>query len=79
MHRGGLCVRLAVKPDAIILDIVESLGISCSVNLAAVFFKHLMGLRKSLFRFVYSIPTLMDLCVRQQIPQHLKHPWSVGH
>jgi hypothetical protein len=29
MHRGGLCVRLAVKPDAIILVIVESLGIRC--------------------------------------------------
>jgi hypothetical protein len=29
MHRGGLCVCLAVKPDAIILDIAESLGIRC--------------------------------------------------
>jgi len=27
LHRGGLCFRLATKPDAIILVIVESFGI----------------------------------------------------
>jgi hypothetical protein len=27
LHRGGLCFRPATKPDAIILVIVESLGI----------------------------------------------------
>jgi hypothetical protein len=75
---GIVCVLCWVATNAIILDIVESLGIRCFDNLATVFFKHLMGLRESMFRFVDSVPTLGDFRIRQQIAQHLQQPWSVG-
>ena len=76
---GIVSFSSGLQPDAIILDIVESLGIHCAQNLPAVFFDQLISLAESLFRFVDMLPPQEGLGVGKDLPQHLQQPWSVGH